>query len=109
MFVYVCVYMLYVYIYIYIYIYYVYIHVQYTYIYYIEYIYIYIFIIYIYIYIHVYILGNAKNDYKSTKQMPLNLKNLFADWKSILLCFKNTLKAFNDFKSKQKCVGRNGF
>ena len=41
--------------------------------------------------------------------MPLNLKNLFADWKSILLCFKNTLKAFNDFKSKQKCVGRNGF
>ena len=73
------------------------------------YIYIFIIYIYIYIYIHVYILGNAKNDYKSTKQMPLNLKNLFADWKSILLCFKNTLKAFNDFKSKQKCVGRNGF
>ena len=104
MFVYVCVYMLYVHIYIYIYIYIMCIYMYSIHIYIILYIYIYIFIIYIYI--HVYILGNAKNDYKSTKQMPLNLKNLFADWKSTLLCFKNTLKAF---KSKQKCVGRNGF
>lgn len=41
------------------------------------YIYITVDMLYIYAYIHVYILGKAKNDYKSTKQMPINLKKLF--------------------------------
>ena len=68
------------------------------------YIYITVDMLYIYAYIHVYILGKAKNDYKSTKQMPINLKKLFVHWKSSLLCFKDTLKAFDDFKNKQKSV-----
>ena len=54
--------------------------------------------IYIYIYIHAYIQGNTTNDCESRKQMSIKIICKL----SSLLCFRDTLKVFDDMKTIKK-------